>query len=136
MPYIYSRPTSPAFVHEGFIGYTFGPLEQDLDFYYIESEKGHDFFMISKEITRTYYIVSGTGCFTIDSRRYDVQPGMLVEVPPKIEYCYSGKMTLICFSRPRWFKGNEKITKWNPDVVGDKLPPIKDQLSWFRRLVG
>jgi hypothetical protein len=28
--------------------------------------------MISKKITRTYFIPSGSGSFTIDNRRYDV----------------------------------------------------------------
>ena len=78
-----------------FIGYTFGPLEdKDLEIYYIDVEKGHDTFMVSKKITRTYYVICGSGYFTIDDRRYDVSPGMLVEVPPKVEYSYSGKMKL------------------------------------------
>ena len=51
--------------------------------------------MVSRKITRIYYILSGNGYFTIADRQYDVSPGMLVEVPPKVEYCYSGKMTLI-----------------------------------------
>ena len=42
---------------------------------------------------------------------------MLVEIPPKVEYCYSGKMKLLVFSTPRWFSGNDTFTKWNPDVV-------------------
>jgi chemotaxis methyl-accepting protein methylase/mannose-6-phosphate isomerase-like protein (cupin superfamily) len=118
MKYVYSLPTSPSFVDKGLLGYVFGPLNQkDLEIYYIEVEKGHDVFMISKRIVRTYYILSGSGHFTIANRRYDVSPGMLVEVPPKVEYSYSGKMKLIAVSKPRWFSGNDKYTKWNPDVI-------------------
>jgi mannose-6-phosphate isomerase-like protein (cupin superfamily) len=91
--------------------------QKDLEIYYIEVEKGHDVFMISKRIVRLYYILSGSGHFTIANRRYDVSPGMLVEVPPKVEYCYSGKMKLIAVSKPRWFSGNDTFTKWNRDVV-------------------
>jgi SAM-dependent methyltransferase len=90
--------------------------------YYIEVEEGHDVFMISRKITRTYYILSGSGHFTIADRKYDVIPGMLVEVPPKVEYCYSGNMKLIALSRPRWFSGNDTFTKWNPDVVRRNSP--------------
>jgi len=92
--------------------------QKDLEIYYIDVEKGHDMFMISKKITRTYYVLSGSGHFIIGDDKYDVSAGMLVEVPPKIEYCYSGKMKLIALSKPRWFSGNDKVTKWNPDVVG------------------
>jgi chemotaxis methyl-accepting protein methylase len=46
-------------------------------------------------------------------------PGSLAEAPPKGEYCYSGAMTLIAVSQPRWFHGNDIFTRWNPDVVGE-----------------
>ena len=73
--------------------------------------------MVSKTITRTYYVLSGNGYFTIDDSRYDVRPGMLAEVPPKVEYSYSGRMTLIAFARPRWFSGNDRHYSLEPDVV-------------------
>src|SRR5215469_16572054 len=106
MQYVYSRPAVTSFDGKGLFGYTFGPLKQkDLEIYYIEVEKGHDTFMVSKKIIRTYYVLSGSGYFTIADRKYDVSPGMLVEVPTDVEYCYSGKMKLIAFSKPRWFSG-------------------------------
>jgi mannose-6-phosphate isomerase-like protein (cupin superfamily)/SAM-dependent methyltransferase len=135
MDYIYPLPTSTSFDGKGLFGYTFGPLKQrDLEIYYIEVEKGHDTFMVSKKITRTYYVLSGSGYFTIADRRYDVSPGMLVEVPPKVEYCYSGKMKLIALSRPRWFSGNDTHTKWNPDVVCGDFPLAPGGGSWLTRL--
>src|SRR5262249_55285295 len=94
----------------------------DLEVYYVNVQKGHDTFMISRKITRTYYILSGTGYFTIANLRYDVGPGMLVEVPPKVEYSYSGQMKLIALSRPRWFNGNDRHTRWNPDVIEGDVP--------------
>jgi chemotaxis methyl-accepting protein methylase len=136
MPYIYSPPTTASFTGKGLLGYAFGPLNQkDLEIYYIEVEKGHDVFMISKKITRTYYVLSGSGYFTIDDHRYDVDPGMLVEVPPKVEYCYSGNMRLIALSKPRWFNGNDRFTKWNPDVVGHDSACAIDGGSWLKPLV-
>lgn len=87
MQYIHCVPTAPAFKERGLTGYAFGPLaRKDLDLYYIEVEGGHDTFMISKKITRIHYILSGAGHFIIDGRRYDVTSGMVVEVPPKVEY--------------------------------------------------
>jgi chemotaxis methyl-accepting protein methylase/mannose-6-phosphate isomerase-like protein (cupin superfamily) len=122
MPYVYPLPRSVSFAGKGLSGYTYGPLSQkDLEIYYIEVKKGHDVFMISKKITRTYYVLDGNGYFTIDNQRYDVGTGMLVEVPPGVEYCYSGKMTLIGISKPRWFSRNDTFTRRNPDVFPE--PP-------------
>src|SRR5271165_4437111 len=136
MPYIYSLPTSASFTGKGLLGYTFGPLNhKDLEVYYVEVEKGHDTFMISKKITRTYYVLSGNGYFTIADEKYPLSPGMLVEVPPKVEYSYSGKMTLLGVSIPGWFVGNEKHTKRNPDVFGHDAPSGGEAESWWTRLI-
>lgn len=136
MQYIYPLPDSTSFTGRGLLGYTFGPLKQkDIEIYYIEVETGHDTFMISKKITRVYYIICGDGYFTIDGHKYDVSPGMLVEVPPKVEYSYSGNMKLIALSKPRWFNGNDRFTKWNPDVVRTDLPFAADGGSLLTRLV-
>lgn len=136
MGYTYKLPTVASFTGKGLLGHAFGPLNQkDLEIYYVSVEKGHDVFMVSKKITRTYYVLSGNGYFTIDGRKYDVEPGMLVEVPPKVEYCYSGQMKLIVLSKPRWFSGNDTFTKWNPDVVGHESAYAAESNSWLTRLV-
>jgi chemotaxis methyl-accepting protein methylase len=114
--------------------------QKDVTINYIEVAKGHDTFMVSNKITRTYYVLCGSGYFTIDGRKYPVRPGLLVEVPPKVEYCYSGKMKLILFQRGRWFPGNDTHTKWNPDVVQPdvvqgEFPCTADGGSWLTRLV-
>jgi hypothetical protein len=84
MNYIYSVPTSASFTGKGLVGYTFGPLKQkDLEVYYIEVEKGHDTFMVSKKIKRTYYVLSGSGYFTIADRKYDDQPWYACRGPNK-----------------------------------------------------
>jgi mannose-6-phosphate isomerase-like protein (cupin superfamily)/SAM-dependent methyltransferase len=136
MNYTHTLPSSLAFEGKGLFGYSFGPLAQkDLEIYYIEVEKGHDTFMISRKITRVYYVLSGSGYFTISDRRHDVGPGMLVEVPPKVEYSYSGKMKMIAVSKPRWSEGNDTHTKWNPDVVEGDLPLGEDSRALVTRLL-
>jgi SAM-dependent methyltransferase len=135
MEYTYSLSTSPSFTGKGLVGYAFGPLKQkDLVIDYVEVERGHDTFMISNNITRIYYIISGSGYFTIDDRQYPVNPGMLVEVPTKVEYCYSGKMTLILFQRGRWLPYNDTHTKWNPNVVQGDFPSPADDGFLLTRL--
>jgi chemotaxis methyl-accepting protein methylase/mannose-6-phosphate isomerase-like protein (cupin superfamily) len=134
--YVYSLPEVPAFKGRGLLGYTFGPLRQkNLDVYYVEVEGGHDTFMISKRISRTYYILSGSGYFTIDGRRYDVTPGTLVEVPPKVEFSYSGRMRLIAFSTPGWTVENDRHTRWNMDAVGAGFSAPLPNGSWRSRIL-
>jgi hypothetical protein len=118
MAYTLTIPSSPSFALKGLKGYQFEPLiNQELDIYFVDVEKGHDTFIISKKLTRIYYILEGKGYFTIENKKYDVEPGMLIEVPPNIEYSYSGTMKLLLISNPRWFRGNEEVTKKNPDVI-------------------
>jgi mannose-6-phosphate isomerase-like protein (cupin superfamily)/SAM-dependent methyltransferase len=136
MTYTYSIPKLPSFEGKGLFGYTFGPLQQkDLEIYYIDVDGGHDTFMVSKKITRTYYVLCGNGYFTIGGRQYDVSPDMLVEVPPEVEYSYSGKMKLICISKPRWFTGNDTHTRRNPDVVQEDFPRAENDSSLLTQLL-
>jgi SAM-dependent methyltransferase/quercetin dioxygenase-like cupin family protein len=136
VPYVHTLPTSVSFTGKGLCGYEFGPLSQkDLEISYVEVEKGHDTFMVSRKIVRTYYVLSGGGYFTIENQKYEVRPGVLVEVPSNVEYSYSGKMTLIVFSKPRRFRGSDTHTRWNPDVVGRDSPCGTGHVSWPTRLV-
>jgi mannose-6-phosphate isomerase-like protein (cupin superfamily)/SAM-dependent methyltransferase len=137
MPYLYSLPTSTSFKGTGLSGYTFGPLDdREVEIYYIKVNQGHDTFQISRKITRIYYVLSGNGCFTIDNQKYNVGAGILVEIPPKVEYTYSGKMTLIAFTKPRWFRGNDIPTKWNPDVAPRNGSFVRGNgCAWSERLL-
>jgi chemotaxis methyl-accepting protein methylase/mannose-6-phosphate isomerase-like protein (cupin superfamily) len=133
---MFSLPPAPSFTMEGLAGYEFGPLNQkDLDVYYIVAEQGHDTFQISRRISRLYYVLAGSGYFTINNQKFDVEPGILVEVPPRVEYSYSGTMRLICFATPRWFNGNDTTTKWNPDVAHGDFICAPDRGSWLSGLV-
>jgi hypothetical protein len=117
MSYVLNIHSSPSFTLKGLKGYQFEPLlNRELDIYFIDVEKGHDTFIISKKISRIYYIIEGKGFFIIDNEKYAVEKSMLVEVPPNVEYTYTGTMKLILISNPRWFQGNEEFTKKNPDV--------------------
>ena len=120
MPYVLAASSSPSFALKGMAGYEFQPLkDQDIAVHILDVHKGHDTFHISKALTRIYYIIEGKGVFTIDNQKYDVVPGLLVEVPPGVEYSYSGSMKIFLVSHPRWFEGNERTTRINPDVVSE-----------------
>src|ERR1700738_4915850 len=120
MPYVLAASSSPSFTLKGLTGYAFQPLkDQDFAVHLVDVHGGHDTFMISNTLTRIYYIIEGTGVFTIDNQNYDVATGLLVEVPPGVEYSYSGSMKILLVSHPRWFEGNERMTRNNPDVVSE-----------------
>jgi mannose-6-phosphate isomerase-like protein (cupin superfamily) len=134
--YIYSVSAWPSHVGAGISCYDYGPLHHEsLEILYVDVRQGHDTFQISEKVTRLYYIVSGSGYFTIDNERYEIREGMVVEVPPMVEYSYSGNMKLIIFSTPRWFRGNDRSTRWNPDV-NDRLVtrPLFRFARWMANL--
>jgi hypothetical protein len=136
MSYVLAASSSPSFALEGLTGYEFQPLkDQDFAVHLVDVHRGHDTFIISKALTRIYYIIEGTGVFTIDNQKYDVAPGLLVEVPPSVEYSYSGSMKIFLVSHPRWFVGNERMTKMNPDVVSGSgaLGLLSNQLRRYLR---
>jgi SAM-dependent methyltransferase len=134
MTYRHLLPTIRSFDGKGLFGYTFGSLQQkDVDVYYVVVDGGHDTFMVSRKITRTYYVIDGDGHFIIDNRKYGVSSGMLIEVPPKVEFSYSGRMKLVVFARPKWFAGNDTHTKWNLDAIGDdSCAPLPVASRWSR----
>src|SRR5262249_7872401 len=119
MSYVFAASSSPSFTLEGLAGHEFGPLnDHDFAVHLLDVHKGHDTFLISKALTRIYYVIDGTGVFTIDKQDYNVEPGLIVEVPPGVEYSYSGSMKILLVSHPRWFEGNEWTTRNNPNVIG------------------
>jgi chemotaxis methyl-accepting protein methylase len=137
MPYVYKLPVSVSFRAKGLRGYSFGLMKQkDLEILYVESEKGHDAFLICQGITRTYYILSGNGNFTINGQPYSVDPGVVVEIPPGVEYSYSGHMTLLVFCKRHGFRRSDKFTRWNRDVVGTEIPRSLEPNTGLKRLIG
>jgi SAM-dependent methyltransferase len=136
LKYVHQLPSSASFTGKGFLGYNFGSLEsRKVEILYVESELGHDTFFVSKKMTRFYYIIDGAGSFTIGGGRYEVGPGMLVEVPPRVEFTYSGKMKMLALGTPQWTRGNEQVTRWNPDVTGHDSPVETQSHSFAARLV-
>jgi quercetin dioxygenase-like cupin family protein len=135
MRYVMRVPSSPTFVGKGLQGFQFELLSNTaLDIYLVDVTKGHDTFLRSKEITRVYYVLAGYGYFTIVGEKYDVEPGVLIEVPPKVEYSYSGTMKLLVIGHPRWFKGNEEVTKKNPDVFpGISLDRVMTKVGFGKK---
>lgn len=113
---IKQKPNKPSFSQKGLNGYTY-PLEnRKIGVHFVDVKQGHDKFLISKVLTHVYYILEGNGTFIIDGKEYPVEKGMLIEVPPKIKYVYSGNMKVLLIVEPSWFEGNEDFFEDNPAV--------------------
>ena len=116
MAYVFTRPEHPVFIQKGLKGFPFPLKNKEADLIFADVEKGLEWFIISKKITHIYYVIDGQGFFTIEGQRYDVKPGMVVEIPPGIEYSYSGTMKVLLIHAPPFFEGNNQIIRDNPDV--------------------
>ena len=114
--FISELPSKPSFSQNGLSGYHFLTKNSNVEIYFVDVKQGHDTYILSKKCTHIYYVIEGEGVFDIDGSKYEVKTGMLVEVPPNVEYTYSGEMKLLLIMNPAWFKGNEEITKKNPSV--------------------
>lgn len=114
--FIRKKPDKPSFSQKGLDGYTFPLNNENLEVNFVDVKRGHDNYIISKKITHIYYILEGEGFFDIDGEKIQVKPRMMVEVPPNIEYAYSGEMKILLIMNPPWFKENEIITRNNPFV--------------------
>jgi mannose-6-phosphate isomerase-like protein (cupin superfamily) len=116
MAFIKKIPEKPTFSQKGLKGYRYDIENKEVEVYLVNVTEGHDKYLISKKITHCYYVLQGKGFFDIEEKKHFVKAGMLIEVPPNIEYVYSGKMKLLLIMNPPWFEGNEKITRNNPSV--------------------
>jgi mannose-6-phosphate isomerase-like protein (cupin superfamily) len=85
------------------------PLENyTVETYFIEVRQGHDNSIVCHVCTHIYHVIDGKGLFTVDEKRYDAKPGLLFEIPPGIEFAFSGSMRLLLIMTPSWFEENEK----------------------------
>ena len=114
--FVHKRSIRPAYSQKGLAGYRFPLKNPNVGIYFVNVKQGHDTFLISEKCTHIYYVLDGRGFFVVRNKKFPVKPGMLVEMPPRIEYTYSGRMKLLLIMNPTWFKGNDRLTKKNPSV--------------------
>jgi mannose-6-phosphate isomerase-like protein (cupin superfamily) len=116
MNIIKEKPDKPSFSQKGLNGFKFNLENKDVEVSIMNVEIGHETYFISKKCWHIYYIIEGEGIFEINGKKIEVKKDMLIEVPPKIEYTYTGKMKLLLIMNPPWFEGNEEHIRKNPAV--------------------
>ena len=63
--------------------------------------------------TDIYYVLEGTGVFKIESDKYNVEQGDVIEIPPNTEFVFVGKMKLLLIMNPAFNKDNEVDGAYN-----------------------
>ncbi len=66
---------------------------------YVDVRGAHDKEYV-KTSHRVYFVIEGTGTFTVDDETRDVQTGDVIAIPPKTPYSYEGKMKLFEINFP------------------------------------
>lgn len=100
------------FDRDGFSGDIYVPKEANLGFIALQVDVHgrHPRKRILDGNTRSYYVASGEGSFTLDDDTHAVQQGDLYVVPAGSEYEYEGVMTLLEFNvSPDNSFGDEKL---------------------------
>lgn len=114
--YIRELPSEPTFIQKGFKGYRYLIENTEVEINYIDVTQGHDNYEISNKCSHFYYVLEGEGIFEIGGEKYEAKPNMFIEIPPHVEFCYTGNMNLLLIMNPPWFEGDGEITRPNPNV--------------------
>lgn len=113
MKYVKVKPRKPTFSQKGLDGFMF-PLEnKNVEVYFVDSQKGHDNFVVAKTISHIYYVLKGNGTFYLNDKEYKAKKEMVVEIPPKTEFAYTGKMKLLLIMNPPHNSKDLKTIKAN-----------------------
>jgi mannose-6-phosphate isomerase-like protein (cupin superfamily) len=85
------------FEREGFDGHVYVPSEAGIGFNVlsVDVHGSHPRKRMLGDTTRTYYVIDGTGSFTLGDTTTEVQAGDLFVIPPEGEYEYNGQMRLL-----------------------------------------
>jgi mannose-6-phosphate isomerase-like protein (cupin superfamily) len=85
------------FQREGFDGHVYVPSEAGMGFNVlsVDVHGSHPRKRMLGDTTRTYYVIEGTGSFTLGDATTEVQAGDLFIIPPEGEYEYNGQMRLL-----------------------------------------
>ena len=110
--YVKKCPKTPSFKQDGFNGFSFNLNNPNYSIDIEDVYKGHEKYCKNLISTSIYYVISGSGVFKINSEKYDVSEGDLIEIPPHNNFVFAGKMKLLLIMTPS-FENNE-------EVVGEK----------------
>ena len=111
--YIKKCPKVPSFVQKGLNGYSYKIDNSSISIDIEDVYKGHEKYCKSLVSTFIYYVLSGSGTFKINGKKYDVIEGDVIEIPSNTEFVFAGKMKLLLIMTPAFNPDNEIEGEYN-----------------------
>lgn len=106
MKYIYPKDEAKT-IHKFGVDITIFGADAPSGVVYEETETGHLQEWYDDVSTYHWYIIEGSGMFSINNEKHVVHAGDLVVVPPKSRIHYFGKMKMILVTTPKFDPENE-----------------------------
>ena len=108
--YVFHEPKDSSFEKAGIIGKIFpsDALVNKAEFILIETDSGHTTTIRQRESDFIYYLLEGSGSFTINSEEYPCSKGDLVVVPAGATFTYAGSLKMLLCVTPPWKEEQEE----------------------------
>jgi len=111
--YVIKEPKEHSFKKAGIKGKIF-PIEKltdKVEYFLVETNKGHTTTIIEHECDFIYYILEGKGHFKINGKKEQCETSDLVAIPQGSKFTYKGKLKMIATSTPPWREKQEETLK-------------------------
>lgn len=111
MTYVIKEPTTLSFDRVGVQGKIFpiSELTNKSQFLIITTKTGHETTIIEHKCDFVYYILQGTGAFTINNKEETCKAGDLVVVPVGSPFTYQGNLKMLLVTTPPFTPDQEEI---------------------------
>ena len=110
--YLKKCPKTPSFTQDGFNGFSFELNNPNISVDIEDVYKGHEKYCENIISTSIYYVISGSGIFKINSEKFEVSEGDLIEIPPHNNFVFVGTMKLLLIMNPSYVD--------NEEIIGNK----------------
>jgi mannose-6-phosphate isomerase-like protein (cupin superfamily) len=108
---VFPEPSTWTFENAGVRGKIFpvDALTSKAGFLIIETDSGHQTTIIERDSDFVYYVLSGSGIFSINDIDEPCGAGDLIIVPHGSKFTYSGHVRMLLITVPKWTAEQESI---------------------------
>ena len=98
--YVYKLPDEASFEQQGLKGYNYSLGLEEISISVEDCFKGHDKYHTNGYSKKIYYVVDGSGKFSINGEIIEFTKEDLIVIPPNTEFVFAGKMRLLLIMNP------------------------------------
>ena len=111
--YVFKEPKEISFEKAGIKGKIFpiDNLTKKIQYFLVETDKGHETTIIEHDCDFIYYILEGKGYFKINNVKEACEKGNLVVIPADLPFTYKGKLKMMVTSTPPWKEEQEETLR-------------------------